>query len=255
MPTFNISIAEPCHQPWNTMQPIGCGAFCSSCQKEVIDFTEKTQVEIAQIIGSASTSICGRFTKRQLVQEYEYIPDKLIYPGWFRRGLVGTGLTLLVLASQTKANIVPPIQPIENVRTIGEIPISEEPVDSTKELIIEGVVLDESNTPLPFAIVTYFGKDTVGTVTDLDGKFKLKVAPEILINPNVIRIFTRLAGFLGDNLMLTPAQAQTPLVIHLKEIELGMVGLIIVKPTPLIKTPQTPIEHELWYDYKFNGGE
>lgn len=238
------------------MQPTGCGAFCHSCQKEVIDFTGKTSVEIAQIIGRATTSMCGRFTKKQLQQQYEYIPDKLIYPGWFRRGLVGAGLTLLVAATQAQANTIPVKNTIENTQALYPgISVSEEPVDTSKELIIEGVVLDESNEPLPFAAIAFFGKDTIGVATDLDGKFKLIIPNEKLINADKINISVKYVGFLSQDLTLSRAQAKTPQVIHLKAIELGMVGLIIVKPTPLTKQPQSPIEHELWYDYKFNGGE
>ncbi|MFY7839164.1 MAG: hypothetical protein ACOVP7_02760, partial [Lacibacter sp.] len=46
LPTFQINIAEPCHENWNKMSPVEQGRFCGSCQKNVIDFTTKSDEEI-----------------------------------------------------------------------------------------------------------------------------------------------------------------------------------------------------------------
>ena len=44
---FHIDIPTPCKEGWQNMAPTEKGAFCNSCQKEVIDFTQKTPAEIA----------------------------------------------------------------------------------------------------------------------------------------------------------------------------------------------------------------
>lgn len=76
---FKISIPQPCTEDWNTMTPTEKGKFCSSCQKEVFDFTDKLDSEIAKIMSKNKHGLCGRFRASQLQQVYTYKviePDK-----------------------------------------------------------------------------------------------------------------------------------------------------------------------------------
>ena len=62
-----IEIAEPCHENWNDFTPTQRGAFCGSCQINVIDFSKKTNSEIQVILSENSgKKMCGRFTNKQL---------------------------------------------------------------------------------------------------------------------------------------------------------------------------------------------
>ncbi|WP_419801690.1 energy transducer TonB [Mucilaginibacter sp.] len=49
------------------MQPVESGRFCNDCQKKVVDFTDKTNDEIAAYLMSSTTQVCGRFHNTQLV--------------------------------------------------------------------------------------------------------------------------------------------------------------------------------------------
>jgi hypothetical protein len=66
---MKISINEPCHENWDKMTPNDKGAFCLSCQKNVIDFSCKTIKEIKSFFQKKSDSeiVCGRFDETQLV--------------------------------------------------------------------------------------------------------------------------------------------------------------------------------------------
>jgi len=55
-----------CNRNWENMQPIEGGRFCCDCQKKVIDFTNKTNDEIAAYLISSATPVCGRFQNTQL---------------------------------------------------------------------------------------------------------------------------------------------------------------------------------------------
>ncbi|MFK8045518.1 MAG: T9SS type A sorting domain-containing protein [Crocinitomicaceae bacterium] len=62
-----LSINKPCHENWNKFTPKPEGGFCSSCEKIVIDFTNKTNQEISEILKEKSgENLCGRIGVIQL---------------------------------------------------------------------------------------------------------------------------------------------------------------------------------------------
>ena len=64
-PSIHISIPTPCHESWDSMDATEQGAFCHSCQKEVIDFSAMTDREVIEYLEKYKTG-CGRFRKDQL---------------------------------------------------------------------------------------------------------------------------------------------------------------------------------------------
>jgi hypothetical protein len=75
---IQLSIPTPCHENWNNMTPVQQGKFCASCQKQVTDFSNMSDREIAQFFKKPSTgSVCGRFMEDQLDRSIE-IPKKRI---------------------------------------------------------------------------------------------------------------------------------------------------------------------------------
>jgi len=62
-----VEITTPCHEDWNSFTPTEKGGFCGSCQKDVIDFTNKSNDEIySLLIQNRSKKMCGRFGRTQL---------------------------------------------------------------------------------------------------------------------------------------------------------------------------------------------
>ncbi len=62
-----ISIPEPCHENWNQMTPDQKGAFCKVCNKSVHDFSQKTALEVEEIlVKEGEGKVCGRFSTHQL---------------------------------------------------------------------------------------------------------------------------------------------------------------------------------------------
>jgi len=64
--TFQISIPEPCDQKWENMTPQTKGRFCGECAKTIVDFSQKTDREIALTVKASGGQICGRFSENQL---------------------------------------------------------------------------------------------------------------------------------------------------------------------------------------------
>jgi len=64
---MHISIPKPCNEDWNKMQPADQGAFCKSCCKTVIDFTNKSAAQIKDFFEAMKgQKVCGRFRTEQL---------------------------------------------------------------------------------------------------------------------------------------------------------------------------------------------
>ncbi|HUM52199.1 MAG TPA: hypothetical protein PK431_10305 [Chitinophagales bacterium] len=73
---FTITIPEPCTENWNEMTPTARGKFCAHCQKDVIDFSDKTDSEIAAFVKNNKGNLCGRFVNTQLDKEFSYIEQE-----------------------------------------------------------------------------------------------------------------------------------------------------------------------------------
>lgn len=64
---IKIQIPEPCHEDWNKMTPKDKGAFCSSCEKVVVDFTKMSDREIVNFIEqNKGKKTCGKFNSFQV---------------------------------------------------------------------------------------------------------------------------------------------------------------------------------------------
>jgi hypothetical protein len=71
---FKLEINTPCDADLNAMEKTNLGFFCSSCTKNVIDLSTKTNSEIAEFIAKNKNnkSICAQLKVSQLEHEFEY---------------------------------------------------------------------------------------------------------------------------------------------------------------------------------------
>ena len=80
---IQLTIDEPCHENWDCMTPVEKGKFCGACQKQVVDFSNMSDRQVAEFFKkpiqsfSKGSSVCGRFMADQLDRPIE-IPGKRI---------------------------------------------------------------------------------------------------------------------------------------------------------------------------------
>lgn len=82
---FKIYIPEPCHEDWEKMTPNKQGAFCSSCSKTVVDFSNKSDKEIEEfLLDNKDKKICGRFKAVQVdeMPRLKIEAPKIHFPGY-----------------------------------------------------------------------------------------------------------------------------------------------------------------------------
>lgn len=118
------------------MAPTQKGKFCFNCQKEVIDFTKFSSIEIARKI-KANHNLCGRFTQSQLEQEYISSSQK----GLNRLGIsLGLGAIIVIAQLGFAQENQGEVRVEQNGGEVLE-KVTKEQIQ-TNSIIITGVVID-----------------------------------------------------------------------------------------------------------------
>lgn len=191
MKPMMITIPEPCHENWNEMTAAEKGRFCSSCSKEVVDFSNMNDAQIQVYLNNASGKVCGRFDDAQVNRVlaapvhntglFKHI-WKMLLPGFFfsvkaaAQNTEAQGLQLK--DSLIRANPQPKILGMIATHTLPE---------NKNEQIVKGKVIDADNDmPLPGVFIQIKGSRK-GTVTDSAGNFWYKIPGE---NKNALLVIS-----------------------------------------------------------------
>ncbi|SHI86570.1 carboxypeptidase-like regulatory domain-containing protein [Flavobacterium terrae] len=165
MRKLQLTIPEPCHEDWNKMTPVQKGRFCSSCEKNVFDFTRSTDLQIIEMYNK-NNSICGRFLPSQLDRELFYPKKKKSV--WLAAVFFGM---ITFFNTKVSAQEKPKTEQTETPHIIvGKVAYNLENQD--EEIAISGIVSDASG-PLPGVNVIVKGT-TNGTQTGFDGLYNIK---------------------------------------------------------------------------------
>lgn len=166
---FKLEIAEPCSENFYEFTPTDTGGFCDSCSKNVVDFTTMSSTEIYNYFkNDTRAETCGRFHTSQLKAYHNPIVKRQ------RFSLFG-GLALALMAGLT-SQVAEAQQPTPQTEIRSQISKVETMTTQQKDFTVKGVVLDESNLPLPGVNIVLQGT-ALGTQTNFDGEFEF---PELL---------------------------------------------------------------------------
>lgn len=169
--SFELSLPTPCSEKWGNMLPTNQGGFCSHCSKEVIDFTKWSESQIEDYFKKGNSNTCGRFRKDQL-KTYSISGGPAFRNRFLPLSVLG--ISLLAISARAEFSGKRPI-PMENVcqDTPGNTEIAS--ADTIRVKTISGIVRDVTDqSPLPGVNVQLRGT-TMGTTTDAEGKFILKI--------------------------------------------------------------------------------
>ena len=172
MNIVKLTIAEPCHIDWATMQPDELGRFCSSCNKNVIDFTVMDDREIYSKILKGTAETCGRLTQQQLdgVIKYE-IEKRQSWHKYFFSLLVPAFLLVKQAGAQ---KIIGKLRAtatsaVCDKMTMGEVSI--QPIQ--KHLEFSGVITDATSNEALSSVSIQIKDAFRGVISDSSGNFKL----------------------------------------------------------------------------------
>ena len=156
---------------WSEMREKGCGRFCDTCNKTVIDFTSWSDARIYNHL-KKNAHVCGRLTATQLNREImpPPSPSRPIY-----RMAVALGIALLASGSVTAQSFSrPPI--VYNTDSAAQLQQKKSNPDS---VTIRGTITDKMKQPLTNASITLKrnGKLIAGATSDLDGNYEFRNLP------------------------------------------------------------------------------
>ena len=231
-----VQIKEPCHENWNNMSVSEKGRFCDSCSKQVVDFTKKSNEEIAAHLNNASDKVCGRVTASQLGCSTEIPPVQS--PGFFSkfRSIAASVLAIIAVtlvpdkkaAAQSKGIRVGMM--VFDTTVKGKMAISEE-ITSVKGQITETY----SENPLPLTqVIIESGNKTIGsTTTDSNGEYRIDIEPGNLVN-NRITVTVSCPGY--------ETKILNDLPMEKKEITLSLDMNNVIRMGDIIATEQVVVE-------------
>ncbi len=172
---IQLAIPEPCHENWDKMTATQQGRFCLSCQKEVIDFSVMTDAEILDYISTASSSTCGRAGSDQLNRNLSS-PQSRSHLWKYGVG-VAASFILITTKSTAQGKIVKHSNvskhPIPKKRLSPGILGGAISVVVINKSVINGIVTDDKNNPVPFASVR-INRSAQGVAADSAGNFRIQ---------------------------------------------------------------------------------
>lgn len=201
---MRIQVNYECSENWEQMKLQGEGRFCESCEKEVIDFSQWTDAEIAKkLLGGKN--LCGRMPKERINRPLNYKAPK-------RNPVMGLSLLTALAASTSLMGQEDSLtsKPKLELKAQGYTALKyAEFADDlpASKLSYRGKVLDmESQTGLPFVniIVRQDSNFITGASSDLDGFFELQIED---YNPNTaLDIEFTFLGYKDTSLSILPQQ-------------------------------------------------
>lgn len=206
---IRISVPKPCSENWDAMMASEKGKFCSSCQKNIIDFTTFSDREILKYYNQNS-KICGRFHSSQINRNLILPKEKNSV--WMMAA--ASIIAFLGFGNQT-AKAQESVQTEQTHNKIQEKNIKE--TKNNKTQIITGVVTD-GKFPIPGVIISIKGFKKQ-TETDMNGNYTIEV------KKGTVLVFS----FIGFESVEKKISGNTIVNITMKEEVMIMGEVIIIK--------------------------
>ena len=192
-----LKINKACSEHWEQMTPSEKGKFCETCAKNVIDFTQLSQAEIAAKIKSTKGEICARVTKQQLAMPLidleAHTTYKLPYSNIAASILVASTLAISTTSyAQNKKSPTEFVQTtsLSSKSNIKRIASKPKAIASDNFVTFKGIVTaKEDGERIKNAKITLVTIHKMFTTLSLeDGTFALEIPVEFIDDDNVIRV-------------------------------------------------------------------
>ena len=230
--TVEFQIPEPCSENWNEMYPLPGGRFCDKCEKTLVDFTEMTDNELVRFFERNNKKVCGRFRPDQLNKEIEIPKVPSSFQKWKAVAAVATGLFAWNSGSAQVTTQLPVMGKVgpSFQEKVEFIELKEKNKPQPLPSIVKGIVKDESGVPLIGASIFLHKQKHIGTSTNVDGSFELKVPGHLesfALDFTYTGYETQTIKFHKKDLLEKISE------VKLKESGTGLTGIVVIRsPMP-----------------------
>lgn len=198
----------------------GC-RHCAVCDREIMDFSMKTDAEVLAYLQRNTGKICGRFSPQQLERP-------LLEPRMAKRSaltaIAASFAALMAAQNPVNGQAASPVgteqipEPDER-EVLGKMAYFDflEP-DSMRT--ISGKVLTESGQPF-HPVTVYFSRTDFHVICEKDGSFQLKIPLDTLKN-NPLEIHIGSPGFDPKTVLLSDRILTEDIALSTQQTEMGM---------------------------------
>ena len=183
---INLSKLKRCNQYWEEMTPIEGGRLCEKCERCIVDFRNKTPLEIAIMHAYKEGALCGIYSEEQLSdRKSRHSKPRFAYA---KSLLVSMGLLTSTanVSAQTTDN-KPSIEVMEadeenTSKSESEEETEEAPMEVEKDstsFLIGGKVIEAGSAEELIGATLWIRGTTVGVVSDMEGGFQLDLTDKI----------------------------------------------------------------------------
>ena len=172
---FQLQIPKPCHENWDQMHPVEKGRYCNACAKEVVDFTNMSDRQLAEFFKRPSGATCGRFADDQLNRDIIIEKKRIPWLRYFFTVAIPTFLLAKPAYSQGKMVAVDTVKQVVGDTTINTVLLDGIVARDVKIMIpeLQTVTVIDSLTslPVPYATIQLknrkqeFATDSTGKVS------------------------------------------------------------------------------------------
>lgn len=163
-----VKIVTPCAKNWEKFEQKGQNRFCSSCNKDIIDFRKMSEAEIIAYLNHNDAGVCGIVNRATPTLSIARKKSFLIN-SFFAFSAFIFGSTNGISQGKMEPTAISINSNIDKPTLIVSELVDEE------KITVYGVVMDDTGEALPGVNIAIKGT-TKGTQTDLDGKYRIEVS-------------------------------------------------------------------------------
>jgi len=259
-----LKLNKACSEKWENMKPNEKGSFCDVCSKNVIDFTQLSQLEISKKIQNSKGDVCARLTKKQLetpLIDFE-IQKKYNLPYSNIAASLLLASTLVVGHTAYAQNEKAPTEFLQTTNLSSKSNIkrnqSKPTITSSDDFItFKGKVnTQKGGKPVENAKIIFVTVQKVLSTYSLkDGSFSLEIPVDLIDNDNVIRVSyeevkaeteeTYQIGYDDKDYILSKKQINSEYVIDAYPLTITMGGIgHYIRKNPIVLQNQKKIDYK-----------
>lgn len=219
---LQLILTNPCSKEWDDLLEAGPGRYCDSCEKHIVDLSNKSDAELILFFQKKKDNVCGRLLSGQLNRALVQPIQKANW-GWLLPLAIGAIFTTPAKAAE--------LRPVTSV-----IDHNQKPYDSIyqnsrtaiKADTVGGNIIDQSSgKPLAGVKIKQRGFQNVIAVSDSTGRFELAQSGDTLSSTYTFELpnYSSLDWKITDGMEVKMVDA--------RRIRVGGVSITGITPGPL----------------------